>query len=53
MKAIQWVKKRSVSLLAIIIMGILIFLPTGYEDALIYTGNRAVCVQKVLETNEE
>ena len=52
MKAIQWVKKRSVSLLAIIIMGILIFLPTGYEDALIYQGTERVRAE-VLETNED
>ena len=52
MKAIQWAKKRSVSLLAILIMGILILLPTGYEDALIYQGTERVRA-KVLETNED
>lgn len=51
MRAFQWVKERSVSLLAIVIMGILIFLPTGYEDALIYQGTERVRAE-VLETNE-
>ena len=31
-------KKSSVSLLAILIMAILMVLPTGYEDAVIYKG---------------
>lgn len=44
-------EKYSVSLLAILMIVILIFLPTGYEDAAIYEGTDRVRV-KVLETDE-
>lgn len=51
MKAIQWTKKNIVSLLAIILMGVLMILPTGYEDALIYQGTERVRA-KVTQTDE-
>lgn len=51
MRAIQWMKQRSVSLLAIVMMGVLMILPTGYEDALIYQGTERVRA-KVVETDE-
>lgn len=51
MRAIRWTKKHIVSLLAIILMGVLMILPTGYEDALIYQGTERVRA-KVTETDE-
>ncbi len=44
-------KKSSVSLLAILIMAILMVLPTGYEDAVIYKGTDKVKA-KVVSTDE-
>ena len=44
-------KKNSVSLLAILLIGILMALPTGYEDAAIYRGTDRVRA-KVLSTDE-
>ena len=44
-------KKSSVSLLAILIMAILMVLPTGYEDAVIYKGTDKVKA-KVISTDE-
>lgn len=51
MRAIQWMKQRSVSLLAIVMMGVLMILPTGYEDALIYQGTERVRAE-VVKTDE-
>lgn len=45
------IKDLSVSLLALLLIAILIVLPTGYEDAVIYKGTDRVKV-KVLETDE-
>ena len=44
-------KKNSVSLLAILLIGILMALPTGYEDAVIYKGTDRVRA-RVLSTDE-
>ena len=44
-------KKSSVSLVAICLMVILMVLPTGYEDAVIYQGTDKVKAQ-VLSTDE-
>lgn len=45
------IKEGSVSLLALLLIAILIALPTGYEDAVIYKGTDRVRA-KVLETDE-
>ena len=47
----KWLKKNSVSLLAILLILVLMALPTGYEDALIYQGTERVKA-KVLSTDE-
>ena len=44
-------KKSSVSLIAILLMVILMVLPTGYEDAVIYQGTDKVKA-KVVSTDE-
>lgn len=46
-----WVKNSSVTLLSLLMILILIVLPTGYEDALIYQGTERVRAE-VLETDE-
>lgn len=48
---VKWLKRNSISLLAILLILILMALPTGYEDALIYQGAEKVKV-KVLSTDE-
>lgn len=48
---IQKLRKNSVSLLAILMMFILMAIPTGYEDAVIYKGTDRVRA-KVLSTDE-
>ena len=48
---IQKLRKNSVSLLAILMMLILMAIPTGYEDAVIYKGTDRVRA-KVLSTDE-
>ncbi|MDO4272898.1 MAG: YibE/F family protein [Eubacteriales bacterium] len=48
---IQKLKKSSVSLLAILLIAILMALPTGYEDAVIYKGTDRVKAE-ILETDE-
>jgi uncharacterized membrane protein len=52
MKAAKWFKKRSVSLIALLLILILMLIPTGHEDALIYQGTERVRA-KVLSTSEE
>ena len=44
-------KKYSVSIIAVLLIVILIALPTGYEDAVIYQGTDKVKA-KVLSTDE-
>ena len=48
---ISRLKKNSVSLLAIVLIAILMVLPTGYEDAVIYKGTDRVQA-KVISTDE-
>ena len=52
MKTKQWLKKRSVTLFALLVIGILMILPTGHEDAVVYQGTDRVRAE-VLSTNED
>ena len=52
MKIKQWFKRHSVTLFALLVIGILMILPTGHEDAVVYQGTDRVRA-KVLTTNED